>query len=277
VAVLREYRRTIDACAARRVRLVATAAARDATNRDVLFAAAQEAVGVWPELLSGEEEARLSFRSATAGLDPCRGRVLVVDIGGGSTEFAVGFAEDPPGEPEGVMSIDIGCVQLTERCLTGDPPGPSQLDGALSLIGDHLRSVSRALATGGDGTRMVLVGGTVTHLPAVTERLIPPGGRPANHSVLLLAAVEDLLVTLAGQKRRDRVCGSGLETALSDVMLGGTAILVAIMRYFGFEYCLVSEADLLDALVLSLLHPTRTRRNSSEGAPIGGPCGRRPN
>jgi exopolyphosphatase/guanosine-5'-triphosphate,3'-diphosphate pyrophosphatase len=275
VAVLREYRRTIDAFAAHPLRLVATAAARDAANRDVFFAAAEAAVGVRPELLSGEEEARLSLRSATARLDGCTGRVLVVDIGGGSTEFAVGFAEEPPGEPEGLMSVDIGCVRLTERCLTGDPPGLSQVDDALSLIRDSLRSVSRALPTANDATHMVLVGGTVAHLPAVMERLILSGEERANHSVLPLAAVEDLLGTLAAQKRHDRVCGPGLEAALSDVMLGGTSILVAIMRHFRFEHCLISEADLLDGLVLSLLHSTWTRRDSSEGVPIGGPCGGR--
>ena len=259
VAVLREYRRTIDAFAAHSVRLVATAAARDAANRDVLFAAAEEAVGVRPELLSGEEEARLSFRGATSSLDACSGRVLVVDIGGGSTEFAVGFAEDPRGEPEGVISVDIGCVSITERCLSGDPPRPSQLDDALSLVREYLRSVSRVLPTAGDASHMVLVGGSLTHLPAVTERLIPPRGRPASHSVLPLAAVEELLGTLAAQKRRDRDCGPGLEAALGDVMVGGTAIVVAIMRDFGFAHCLVSEADLLDGLVLSLLHPAWTK------------------
>src|SRR5438270_670038 len=90
VAVLHDYRTTMDAFGVERVRMTATSAARDAANRDAFFAAAEEAVGVVPELLSGDEEARLSFRGATAELDPSDGPFLVVDIGGGSTAFALG-------------------------------------------------------------------------------------------------------------------------------------------------------------------------------------------
>ena len=259
VRVLREYRRAIEEHGADRVRIAATSAARDAANRELFFVAAEEAVGVRPELLSGEEEARLAFRSATASLDAGRGSVLVVDLGGGSTEFAVGPSEDLPSEPDGAVSVDIGCVRLTERCLRGDPPNRRELDEAVSVVRVHLSSVSRALPTAADATRMVLVGGTLMRLPAVAERLLPSRGR-AHHSVLSLAAVEELLDTLATQQRRDRVARPGLETALADVMLGGTVILTTIMRYFGFSECLLSEADLLDGLALSILDLILTER-----------------
>src|SRR3954469_16836077 len=102
VAVLREYRGVMDELGVERVRMTATSAARDAANRDDFFDAAERVIGARPELLGGEEEGRLSFRAAPAELDPADGPFLVVDIGGGSTEFAVGRAE-----PEGVISVDI--------------------------------------------------------------------------------------------------------------------------------------------------------------------------
>src|SRR5437763_6894611 len=110
VAVLKDYRSVLDGYAVRKVRMTATSAARDAANRDTFFAAAEQAIGAPPELLNGDEEARLSFRGATSGLDPSDGPFLVVDIGGGSAEFAVGTTA-----PEGAVSIDIGCVRLTEK------------------------------------------------------------------------------------------------------------------------------------------------------------------
>src|SRR5450755_2529511 len=121
VAVLREYGETIARLGATRVRAAATSASRDARNRDEFFEPATEALhGVRPELLSGEEEAALSFLGATADLhEPTP--YLVVDVGGGSTEFVVGTDK-----PEGLISIDIGCVRLTEQFLQSDPPEPEE-------------------------------------------------------------------------------------------------------------------------------------------------------
>jgi exopolyphosphatase/guanosine-5'-triphosphate,3'-diphosphate pyrophosphatase len=122
-AVLREYRSALDEYGVTNVRATATSAARDSSNRDDLFDPAERALGVRPELLSGDEEARLSFLGATASLgvagEPAP--YLVVDIGGGSTEFVLGSDA-----PEGVISIDIGCVRITEQFLHSDPPAPER-------------------------------------------------------------------------------------------------------------------------------------------------------
>src|SRR4029079_18993440 len=130
-AVLQEYRAVLDRHGVERVRMTATSAARDAANRDDFFGAAPEAVGVTPELLGGEEEARLSFLGATAELDPADGPFLVADIGGGSTEVVVGTTE-----PVGVVSADIGCVRLTEKFLHSDPPAPEELANAIGVVRD---------------------------------------------------------------------------------------------------------------------------------------------
>jgi exopolyphosphatase/guanosine-5'-triphosphate,3'-diphosphate pyrophosphatase len=117
-AVLREYYDALAEYGVTQVRATATSAARDATNRDEFFTAAHDALGVTPELLSGEEEAALSFLGATADLD-APGPYLVVDIGGGSTEFVLGTDA-----PVGLVSLDMGCVRVTEQFIHSDPPAP---------------------------------------------------------------------------------------------------------------------------------------------------------
>jgi exopolyphosphatase / guanosine-5'-triphosphate,3'-diphosphate pyrophosphatase len=244
--VLREYRGVMDRTGVADLRITATSAARDAANRVELFDAAEAVVGRRPELLTGEEEGRLSFLGATFELDPADGPFLVVDIGGGSTELAVGTTE-----PEGVMSLDIGCVRLTEKFLHSDPPAPEELSQALSVVRDYLDDVARQLPTTAEAATLVGLAGTVSTVAAV-ELGIDYDRDAIHHFRLSRDAAEDVFRTLATETRAQRVHNPGLEEARADVIVGGTAILVAILRYFGFSECLVSEADILDGLVLSL-------------------------
>jgi exopolyphosphatase/guanosine-5'-triphosphate,3'-diphosphate pyrophosphatase len=235
------------------VRMTATSAARDATNREEFFEAAAEAIGVRPELLSGEEEGRLSFVGATAELDPEAGPYLVVDIGGGSTEFAVGPADvEHPLEPVGAMSVDIGCVRLTEKFLHHDPPRPEELSQAVSVVKDYLDDVARELPAVLGARRLVGLAGTVTTVAAVEIGLAEYDRDRIHHFLLTRTAAEDVFRTLATEPRRDRVFNPGLEEGRADVIVAGCVILVTIMRHFGFEECLVSEADILDGLAMSL-------------------------
>ena len=248
VAVLREFRDVMDRHGVERVRMTSTSAARDASNRDDFFAAAQAVVGVAPELLGGEEEARLSFLGATAELDPDDGPFLVADIGGGSTEFAVGV----PPEPDGVLSADIGCVRLTEKFLHSDPPQPEELSQAFDVVRGHLDDVARVIPSVLDVRRFLGLAGTVTTMAAVELGLGTYDRDRIHHFVLTRAAAEDVFRTLATERRADRLHNPGLEEARADVIVGGAVIVTAIMRYFEFEECLVSEADILDGLALSL-------------------------
>ena len=247
VTVLEEYRQVMDRFDVGPVRMTATSAARDAANRDEFFVAAQEAIGVRPELLDGEEEGRLSFKGATRELDPHDGPFLVVDIGGGSTEFAVEGA---------AMSVDIGCVRLTERFLHGDPPRPEELSQALSVVHDYLDDVEREIPAVNDAVRLVGLAGTVTTVAAVEIGLSTYDRDRIHHFLLTKAAAEDVFRTLATEKRADRIHNPGLEEARADVIVGGCCVLVGVMRHFGFETCLVSEADILDGLAVSLLPGT---------------------
>ncbi len=247
VAVLREYREVLDRHGVERIRMTATSAARDASNRHDFFTAATDAVGVAPELLGGDEEARLSFLGATSELDPDDGPFLVADIGGGSTEFAVGTRE-----PDGVLSTDIGCVRLTEKFLHSDPPAPEELSQAFDVVRGHLDDVARIIPSAAEARRFVGLAGTVTTMAAVELGLATYDRHRIHHFVLTRAAAEDVFRTLATESRRQRIHNPGLEEARADVIVGGAVVVVAIMRYFELQECLVSEADILDGLVLSL-------------------------
>lgn len=248
LAVLRDYRGAMDDHGVSKVRITATSAARDASNRDEFFGPAQEIVGTAPELLSGEEEARLSFAGATAELDPHDGPFLVCDIGGGSTEFIVGSTE-----PEAARSLDIGCVRLTEQFLHGDPPAPEELSNAVGSVRDDLEEL-RLLTPGLDyGRKLVGLAGTVSAVAAIEQGLHAYDRDKIHHFVLTKAAAEDVFRTLATEKLADRIHNPGLERERADVIVGGCVVLVCVMRVFGFEECLVSEADILDGLVATLL------------------------
>lgn len=254
VAVLADYRRSLDRHGVERVRMVATSAVRDAANRAEFLDAAEAALGVRPELLAGDEEGRLSFRGATTGLDPGTGPFLVVDIGGGSTEFVVGSHE-----PVGVLSVDVGCVRLTEKFLHHDPPTPVELSQAISVVRAHLDDVQREVPEVKGATALVGLAGTVTTMAAVEIGLHRYDPERIHHFVLTRAAAEDVFRTLATEARADRIHNPGLEEARADVIVGGAAVLVAVMRHFDFASCLVSEADILDGLVLSLLDQDQDR------------------
>jgi exopolyphosphatase / guanosine-5'-triphosphate,3'-diphosphate pyrophosphatase len=247
VAVLREYREVMDRFDVDSVRITATSAARDASNRDDFFDAAEKAVGVRPELLSGQEEGALSFAGATAELNPSDGPFLVVDIGGGSTEFITGTTE-----PTGVLSVDIGCVRLTEQWLHGDPPRPDELSQVISIVHDHLDDVEREVPQIHDTKTLVGLAGTVTTVAAVEIGLPEYDRDRIHHFLLTRAAAEDVFRTLATERRADRIHNPGLEEARADVIVAGAAILVTILRHFDLDQCLVSESDILDGLVASL-------------------------
>ena len=247
VAALTEYRQVMDRHGVDRVRMTATSAARDASNRDVFFDRAEATVGARPELLGGEEEGRLSFIGATAELDAADGPFLVADIGGGSTELAVGS-----GRCEDARSMDVGCVRLTEQFLHHDPPLPEELTAALSVVEVWLDDVVREVPALLDARRFVGLAGTVATVAAVEIGLDEYDRDRIHHFVLTRAAIEDVFRTLATESLDDRRWNPGLEPGRVDVIVGGCCALVAIMRYFDFDECLVSEADILDGLVASL-------------------------
>jgi exopolyphosphatase/guanosine-5'-triphosphate,3'-diphosphate pyrophosphatase len=270
VATLRRYRGVMDSHGVELVRMTATSAARDALNRDVFFAAATDAVGVEPELLGGEEEAALSFAGATAELDPTGGPWLVADIGGGSTELALGPISPAGGDrlrPEVVTSIDIGCVRVTERFLHHDPPLPEELAAAREHVAEMFGSAAdRCRRSSGEAT-LIGLAGTVSAAAHLDLRLASYDRHAVHHHRLSAGTVSGLLAELAGipgVARRDR---PGMEAERADVIVGGLVVLDGLISQFGMQECLVSESDILDGLVMSLL----ARRGSATRGEVSAP------
>jgi len=245
---LRDYRQVLDSHGVGAVRMSATSAARDAGNREEFFGPAAQIVGVAPELLSGDEEGRLSFAGATADVAGVPAPYLVVDIGGGSTELVVG--ED---SPIGVHSIDVGCVRLAEKFLRHDPARPEELTNALSEVREGLEEATQRVPALRTAATMIGLAGTVTTVAAVDIGLAAYDGDRIHHYWLSRHAAEEVFRTLATETRSQRLGNPGLEEARADVIVGGCVVLVAVLRYFNLEGCLVSESDILDGLAMSLL------------------------
>ncbi len=251
MAVLREYRAVMDRHSVGAIRMTATSAARDASNRDEFFDAAEAIVGVRPELLAGDEEGRLSFAGATAELEPGGGPWLVVDIGGGSTELVVG--PGPDGGPRAVRSLDMGCVRLTERFLAGDPPSPESVAEARAFAAGLMEQAVSDQPAFLEGRRMVGLAGTVAALAAVDQGIAEYDRSKVHHYRLEAARVGEMLTRLASMTAAERRAVPGIEADRADVIVGGTIVLAEVLSRFGFEECLTSEADILDGLVLSTL------------------------
>lgn len=249
VEVLHEFRRVMDRHEVEQVRATATSAARDAANRTAFFDAAEVALGVRPELLDGIDEARLSFAGATAALPPGGPPVLVADIGGGSTELVVGV----PGQvPLGAISLDVGCVRLTERWIKRDPPGPEALANALGEVRDLLEDADRQVPALAEATGLLGLAGTVSAVATMDLGLVSYDRNRVHHYRLGRDVVEDWFRTMAMGDRADRLGNPGLEEGRADVIVGGLCVLVSLMRHRGFDSCLVSESDILDGLCRSL-------------------------
>ena len=242
LAALREYRGVIDDLGVERVRATATSAARDASNRDELFDPVEKVLGARPELLEGVAEARLEFIGATANLNE-PGPYLVVDVGGGSTELIVGTDE-----PVGLCSLDVGCVRLTEQFLHSDPPTAEELSQAVSVVRDQLADVGRTMPASWDAPTLIGTAGTVWTLAAIELGVDAGRSDLIDHFRLTRDAAEEVFRTLATEAIAQRRHNPGLEPGRVDVIVGGAIVVVSVMRHWGFDSLLVSEADILDGL-----------------------------
>jgi exopolyphosphatase/guanosine-5'-triphosphate,3'-diphosphate pyrophosphatase len=245
LATLVDFRDVLDGYGVEAPRVVATSAARDARNRDTFFAAATDVLGAPPELLPGDQEARLSFEGAVAALDPAEGPFLVVDIGGGSTELAVGTST-----ADSVYSMNVGAVRLTELQLHHDPPQPEELTNALGLVEDRLDDALRAVPAAEDARTLVGVGGTITTVAAIEIGLAVYDRDRVHGFRLSRAAAEDVFRTLATEPLADRKHNPGLHADRADVIVGGCVVLVGVMRRLRAPELVVRDADLLDALAV---------------------------
>jgi exopolyphosphatase/guanosine-5'-triphosphate,3'-diphosphate pyrophosphatase len=229
-----------------RVRAAATSAVRDASNRRELFDSVRTLVGVDPEILTGEQEAGLSFLGATGGLDR-PGPFLVFDIGGGSTELVVGTER-----PEAAVSVDMGSVRLTERVNPADPPSEEDLRAMAESAAEALAEAKRTVP-GGRARTLVGVAGTTTTVQALALGLPVYDPEAIHRSVLSRADAERVTRDLARMTVAERAALPVMAPGREDVIVAGALILLEIFRRWGFDRCVVSETDILDGLVIEML------------------------
>jgi exopolyphosphatase/guanosine-5'-triphosphate,3'-diphosphate pyrophosphatase len=245
---LKGYADEVARLGAERVRMVATSATRDAANAAEFHDMVTATLGAEPEVISGDEEARLSFTGAVRGLpaDP-PGPYLVVDIGGGSTEFVRGTDA-----VDAALSVDIGCVRMTERHLHSDPPTPEQIAAAEA---DIAAAVDHALTTV-DGRRtgtLVGLAGSVTTVAGIALGL--PAYDPAriHHARIGYPDVAKVTADLLAATRDERLAIPVMHPGRADVIGAGALILRVIMQRAAVDAVVASEHDILDGIAFSLL------------------------
>jgi len=248
-AALDEYAALIREHDVSRLRFCATSATRDAANSDVFVEAVRTRLGVTPEVLSGAEEAALSFDGAVRHLrqEPAL-PVLVVDIGGGSTELILG--ESVTGRPSAADSMDIGSVRQHERHLRSDPPTMAQVSACVGDIDRHLDACPVSPA---DAATVVGVAGTVTTVAAGVLDL-PAYDRDAiDQAVLPVDQVHAMMDRLVAMTVAERLALPWLHPGRADVIAAGALILSRVLRRTTVEHLVVSEADILDGIAWSLV------------------------
>ena len=248
-AALDDYAAVISASGAARVRMVATSATRDAANRDEFVAGVQARLGVAPDVVSGEEEAALSFAGATADLQDAEwpGPYLVCDIGGGSTEFVLGDHDGVRGS----RSVDVGCVRMTERHLRDDPPSASQVEAATADIDE---SIAAADVTVGFADARTLIGlaGSVTTVVAIALGLQHYDPQRIHHARISAADVHAVAERLLASSRSERAAMSVMHPGRVDVIGAGALVLDRILARTGLDAVVASEHDILDGIARSV-------------------------
>ncbi|HEY7594869.1 MAG TPA: Ppx/GppA phosphatase family protein [Actinophytocola sp.] len=241
---------------AERVRMVATSATRDASNRDEFFAMTRDVLGVEAEVISGDEEARLSFTGAVGDLEPDDGPFVVTDIGGGSTEVVVGTWDGVRADVIGARSVDVGCVRITERCLKSDPPTEAEIAAARELA-DGVLGQAFATVPVDRARTWVGVAGTITTLSAVFQGLDEYDSAATHLSRLSDDELARTARKLLGATHDERAAIGCIHPGRVDVIGGGSLITQVLAERFaaaaGITELLVSEHDILDGIVLSLL------------------------
>ncbi|MEU8624851.1 Ppx/GppA phosphatase family protein [Streptomyces sp. NPDC048669] len=253
-AACRQYAAVIKEHGAEKVRFVATSASRDAENRDEFVQGVLDILGVEPEVITGDQEAEFSFGGATkelAGRDDLAKPYLVVDIGGGSTEFVLG--DD---RVRAARSVDIGCVRMTERHLSRDgavvdPPTPDAADAIRADVAAALDLAGQSVPLTGAGT-LVGLAGTVTTVAAIALGLEEYDSAAIHHSRVSLEQVREIAGRLLSSTHAERAAIGAMHPGRVDVIASGALILLAVMERTGAHEVVVSEHDILDGIGWSI-------------------------
>ncbi|UXX94977.1 Ppx/GppA family phosphatase [Streptomyces sp. AD2-2] len=249
-AACRDYAAVIKELGAERLRFVATSASRDASNRDDFVRGVMDILGVEPEVVTGDEEAELSFTGATrelTGRDDLARPYLVVDIGGGSTEFVVGDDAVRAGR-----SVNIGCVRMTERHLVRDgkvtdPPTPDQITAMRADIEAALDLAEETVPLR-EARTLVGLAGSVTTVSAIAQNLPAYDTEAIHHSRVPYDRVREITESLLRSTHAERAAILSMHPGRVDVIGAGALVLLAIMERVGASEVVVSEHDILDGI-----------------------------
>ncbi|MFG3508183.1 exopolyphosphatase [Streptomyces sp. NPDC047821] len=247
-AACREYAAVIKEYGAERLRFVATSASRDAENRDDFVRGVMDILGVEPEVVTGDQEAEFSFTGATKELkDSGSGEYLVVDIGGGSTEFVVGRTH-----ARAARSVDIGCVRLTERHVRSDPPSEAEVAAIRADIEAALDLAEQTVPLR-DAETLVGLAGSVTTVAAIALGLAEYDSAAIHRSRVSYERVAEVTARLLAATHDERSAIPVMHPGRVDVIVSGALVLLAVMERTGAREVVVSEHDILDGIALSLV------------------------
>ncbi|MET7615826.1 Ppx/GppA phosphatase family protein [Streptomyces sp. NPDC005408] len=244
-AACREYAALIKEFGAEKLRFVATSASRDASNRDDFVRGVLDILGVEPEVITGDQEAEFSFTGATGGL-PGHEERLVVDIGGGSTEFVVG--DD---HVHAARSVDIGCVRLTERHALSDPATPEEIAAVRADIEAALDLAEETVPLRETRT-LVGLAGSVTTVAGIALGLDAYESEAIHHSVISVEQVRGITESLLKSTHDERAAIPVMHPGRVDVIGAGALVLLTIMERIGAREVVVSEHDILDGIAWSI-------------------------
>lgn len=229
-----------------KIRFCATSATRDATNRQLFIDGVQQRLGIQPEVISGDEEAALSFAGAIQELDPSEGPFLVVDIGGGSTEFVYGSAT-----VQSAKSVNIGCVRMTERHFANDPATPEQVEAARTDIQAAIATAAGIVPITTAKT-LIAVAGTATTVAAAALNLDHYDRYAIHLSRISAQQVHDAAHMFLTKTREQRLQLGYMHPGRVDVIPAGALVLSEIMKATGATQFVASESDILDGMARSL-------------------------
>ncbi|MFF9097474.1 exopolyphosphatase [Streptomyces sp. NPDC014802] len=254
-AACREYAEVIKEHGAERLRFVATSASRDAENRDEFVRGVKDILGVEPEVISGDQEAEFSFTGATrelSGHEHLPRPFLVVDIGGGSTEFVVGEEH-----VRAARSVDVGCVRMTERHLVSggavtDPPTEEQIAAMRADIEAALDLAEQTVPLR-EARTLVGLAGSVTTVSAIAQELPEYDSARIHHSRISREKVREITEWLLHSTHAERAAVPSMHPGRVDVIAAGSLVLLSIMERIGAEEVVVSEHDILDGIAWSVV------------------------
>lgn len=250
---LSSYARTLCDVGVDKLAVVGTSALRDAANAELFTYPATALLGTTPQVIAGELEAKLTFRGALSRL-ALEGPILVLDVGGGSTEIITGFAASDGAHAETYRSLDIGCVRLSERYIDSDPPTAS----ALAAISENTRAAVAAVESTATARQVVAVAGTATTLAAMQLELEKYDGSKVHGRVISLGDLDALTARLASTTQAERCHLRGLDPQRADVIVTGGVMLTTLLRVFAQDQVTISDRGVRYGLIDELFRNERS-------------------